>query len=306
MLDGEHLAREELVALRAAAELQPGRLLEEKAVADRQALLQEEAKAEGDERTGEFVLHREMGARITREAVEVVRRHPGDKPLFLYVGQRLPHEPYLPSAPFAGASRAGVYGDVLEELDFGVGELLNAVKESKLAGNTLFLFLSDNGPDGLGSAGPLSAGKGSPREGGVRVPAIAWAPGRIPGGRVVDEIASTMDILPTLLALAGGTLPSDRVYDGMDIGELLEGRAERLPGNGIDGRRELLFFLPAYDAKGEVVLNPAAIRSGRFKYHNWVRTLYDLDRDLGESVDVSRLHPDVAARLASRLYEIGP
>jgi arylsulfatase len=260
----------------------------------------------GDERTGEYVSLGAMGGRITREAVELVRNHPGDKPLFLYVGQRLPHEPYLPSAQFDGASRAGVYGDVLEELDSGVGELLKAIQESKLAGNTLFLFLSDNGPSGLGSPGPLSGGKSSAREGGVRLPAIAWRPGRIPAGRVVDEITTTMDVVPTLVALAGGTVPSDRAYDGMDISGLLEGRVDRLPGGGIDGRRELLFYLPAYDARGNVLLNPAAIRSGRWKYHNWTRALHDLDVDLNESVDVSRLHPEVAARLASRLFEIGP
>jgi arylsulfatase A-like enzyme len=260
----------------------------------------------GDERTGEYVSLGELGSRITREAVGVVRNHPGDRPLFLYVGQRLPHEPYLPVAPFAGASRAGIYGDVLEELDSGVAELLKAIQESKLSGNTLFLFLSDNGPAGLGSPGPLSGGKSSSREGGVRLPAIAWRPGRIPAGRVVDEITTTMDIAPTLVALAGGTLPADRVYDGMDISGLLEGRVDRLPGSGSDGRRELLFWLPAYDAAGNVLVNRAAIRSGRWKYHNWTHALHDLDSDPAESADVSRLYPEIATRLASRLFEIGP
>jgi arylsulfatase A-like enzyme len=261
---------------------------------------------QGDQRTGEFVALRAMGGRITQEAVKVVRNHPGDKPLFLFVGQRLPHDPYLPAAPFAGASRGGVYGDVLEELDGGVGDILKAIEESKLAGNTLFVFLSDNGPAGLGSPGPLSGGKSSAREGGLRVPAVVWRPGRIPPGRVIDEITTTMDLVPTLVALAGGSVPSDRVYDGVDISDLLEGRVDVLAGSGFDGRRELLFWLPTYDSNGNVLVNRAAIRSGRWKYHTWTRALHDVRVDLAESADLSRLHPDVAARLATRMFEIGP
>jgi arylsulfatase A-like enzyme len=123
---------------------------------------------------------------------------------------------------------------------------------------------------------------------------------------VVDEITTNMDVVPTLVALAGGTLPQDRAYDGVDISGLLEGRVDRLPGGSVDGRRELLFWLPAYDAAGNVLVNRAAIRSGRWKYHNWARTLYDLDRDPAEAVDVARDNPDVATRLAARLVEIGP
>jgi arylsulfatase A len=260
----------------------------------------------GDQRTDSVPLA-VMDERVTRESVELLRQYPGDKPLFLYIGSRLPHEPYLPSSQYAGHSRSGEYGDVLEQLDGDVGQLMKAIQDSKfLAGNTLFLFLSDNGPTGLGSPGPLSGGKSSVGEAGVRVPAIAWWPGHIPAARVMDEITSTMDVVPTLVTLAGGSLPAGRVYDGMDISGLIQGRVDRLTGAGIDGRRELVFWLSAYDAQGNVLENRAAIRSGRWKYFNWVRSLYDVDHDLAEAVDVSRDHPDIAARLAARMFEIGP
>jgi arylsulfatase len=260
-----------------------------------------------DYTTGETVRLTDNAVRSTAEAVEIIRNHPADAPLFLYVAHRIPHEPHLPSERFADRSLGGVYGDVLEELDWCMGELVRAVRDSSLAGNTLIWFWSDNGPTGLGSSEPLIGGKNSTSEGGVRVPAIAWWPGRIPPNRVVDEITTTMDVLPTLVALAGGSLPQDREFDGMDVSRLLLGEVDRLPGAGIDGRREIVFWLPVWRVPGEAAwTNPAAIRAGKWKYHRWIGALHDLDEDPREEVDLSDRYPDIAAQLDSRLFEIAP
>ena len=240
----------------------------------------------------------------TEEAVQIIRA-PRDRPFLLYIGHRSPHAPLAASADFFGRSQGGLYGDVVEELDWGVGEVVKALRETGLDRNTLVFFTSDNGPwiaggaEG-GSAGPFRGGKGSPLEGGLRQPTIAWWPGRIPGGRSTSEPTSVLDIFPTMLALAGVPLRADRNYDGQDIQKLLTGEASHLPGVGVDGSRELL----AYISRA-----PVAIRAGKWKYLTsgfWAPTpaLYDLDADPGESNELQAAYPDVAKRMAERLEEV--
>ena len=190
---------------------------------------------------------------------------------------------------------------MVEELDFQVGELLRALKEMGIDRNTLVVFTSDNGPsrqDGVfGSAGPFLGGKGSCLEGGIRVPAIAWWPGRIPAGRVSDEPTSTLDLLPTFFAAANLPLPTERPLDGMDLLPLLTGATSQLRGPGEGGGRELLHFYSS---------EPVALRSGRFKYlapgfWDTAPGLYDLSVDPGEARNLIPEQPEQARRLKERL-----
>src|SRR5207247_962243 len=137
-----------------------------------------------------------------------------------------PHVPLFASEKFKDTSLRGLYGDVVEELDWSVGEVFKTLRDEKLAQNTFVFFTSDNGPwliRGLagGSAGLLRDGKGSTWEGGMRVPGIAWWPGRIPAGKVCHEMATSMDLLPTIAMFAQAEVPKDRVIDGMNIAPLL-------------------------------------------------------------------------------------
>jgi arylsulfatase A len=155
-------------------------------------------------------------------------------------------------------------------------------------------------PQGPGSAGPLLGAKGSCQEGGIRVPGIAWWPAKIRAGRVVGEPVSTMDLFPTLVTLAGGAVPGDRTYDGMDVSRLLTGEISKLSGPGIDGGREIVFWYQR---------NPVAIRSGKWKwlragFWNQRAALYDVDADPGEANDLSKTRPDLAQQLDARITQL--
>src|SRR5205823_2317132 len=131
---------------------------------------------------------------------------------------------------FRGKSANGTYGDWVEELDWSVGQVLDTVRALRLERRTLVIFTSDNGPwltqgRNGGIAGPLRGGKGSTWEGGMREPTIAWWPGVIRAGAECDAVAANLDLLPTLVKLAGGGVPAERPIDGVDIGPLLRGEA---------------------------------------------------------------------------------
>src|SRR6185295_11364685 len=158
--------------------------------------------------------------RYVEESIRFIRAN-HDRPFFLYLAHTMPHVPLFAGREFAGRSPRGPYGDVVEEIDEGVGRVLATLAERGLDRRTLVIFSSDNGPwrgqRGLGgSAGPLRDGKGTTFEGGVRVPAIFWWPGTVAPG-VVREMGSLLDVLPTLAALAGAPLPSGRTLDGYDL-----------------------------------------------------------------------------------------
>jgi arylsulfatase A-like enzyme len=257
----------------------------------------------GDQLTTDRVPPDQLARRYTEEALRFIRASKG-RPFFVYLAHRDPHLDNYPSAEFAGSSGAGAYGDVVQQLDATVGDLMKGLRDEGLDRNTLVLFTSDNGPvippKGPGSAGPFSGGKGSCEEGGVRVPAIARWPARVPAGRVVSEPVGTLDLFPTFVALAGASLP-DRRYDGQDVSRLVTGEVDRLGGQGVDGGRELVFW----QAGGR----PGGLRSGRYKYLRpglWsaTPTLYDLEADPGERNDLSLLRPDLVRQLDARLEEI--
>jgi len=244
----------------------------------------------------------DMLARKYLDEASTFVRSVGNRPFFLYIAHRTPHATNFASDLFLGKSGFGIYGDAIEEMDWTTGELLKVLHETGQDQNLLVFFASDNGPalGEPGTARPLSGAKGSCLEGGIRVPGIAWWPGKIPPGRVLVEPASTLDLFPTFLALAGGALPTDRKYDGQDITKLLTGELTKLPGPGVDGSREFLFWFGP---------NAVAVRSGKWKYLRpgfWsqIPALYDLEADPGEQKDLSKTFPDMADRLSRRFDEI--
>ncbi|MCK5001201.1 MAG: sulfatase, partial [Anaerohalosphaera sp.] len=195
--------------------------------------------------------------RYTDEAINFIHNH-HDKPFFVYVPHSMPHTKLGASERFKGKSERGLYGDVIEEIDWNTGRILDCIKELGLDKNTYVIFTSDNGPwwiqkDHGGSAFPLRGAKTSTWEGGFRVPCILRAPGNIPAGTVCDEITSTMDILPTLASLAGTDIPADRVIDGHNITSLIHGR------KGAKSPTRAFFYYANTHLQ--------AVRSGKWKLH---------------------------------------
>src|SRR6185437_15100315 len=169
----------------------------------------------------------------TDEAVKFIREHKAG-PFFLYLAHTAVHVPLHPGAAFRGKSANGLYGDWVEEVDASTGRVLDTIRELKLADNTLLIFTSDNGPwltqgKNGGTARPLRGGKGGTYEGGMREPTIAWWPGHIAAGTSSDAVAGNIDLLPTFVKVAGGTVPPDRKIDGVDILPLLLGQTKQSP-----------------------------------------------------------------------------
>jgi arylsulfatase A len=218
----------------------------------------------------------QLTTRYTDEAVSLIHSHKADR-FFLYLAYKDPHTPLY-----------GAYDEVVEALDAAVGRVVQALHDDGIDGNTLVIFTSDNGPpEGLGSTGPLSGRKFGIGEGGVRMPAIFNWPQRIPTGRVLDQPIANLDIFPTLVTLAGGRIPTDRTYDGVDVSKLLTGDSTTLTGPGIDEGREFLYW------SSERAL---AIRSGKWKFvrkysNGSTPALYDLTADVGEHQNLWG-HPD--------------
>ncbi len=241
-----------------------------------------------------------LTSRYTAEALTFIRQNRAG-PFFLYIPHTFPHVPLFASEAFKGKSRRGLYGDVVEELDASVGQVLDALRELKIDDNTFVFFTSDNGPWLIrnqhgGSAGLLRDGKGSTFEGGMREPAIAWWPGTIPPARTTAELASTMDLYATIHALAEIPLPTDRVLDSFDIRDVLL-------GTGPSPRQSFFYY------RGTRLM---AVRMGRWKAHfmtqpayglpNEPKThdpplLYNLELDPAEKFDVAGEHSDVIAEI---------
>jgi arylsulfatase A-like enzyme len=199
-----------------------------------------------------------LTADFTQAAVKFIDEN-RDRPFFLYVAHKDVHVPFFPSAKFKGQSAAGPYGDAVEELDWSVGEILRALDERGLRENTLVVFTSDNGPWYSGSTDGLRGRKGMPFEGGQRVPMLASWPGHLPVGGRVAAPAMNIDIFPTLLALAGLSLPSDRIIDGHDLMDIMTGTTT------VDPHEALLFF-------DDKVIDGA--RLGPWKYYRYVDRYY--------------------------------
>ena len=228
----------------------------------------------------------------------------------------MPHVPLAVSDKFKGKSAAGLYGDVIMEIDWSVGEVLRALAKHHLEKDTLVIFTSDNGPwlsygNHAGSAGPLREGKGTSWEGGTRVPCVMRWPGRIPAGATSDDFVMTIDLLPTLAKLTGARLPETPI-DGLDVWPLLSrspGAKNPHEGYGIWYAQNELQSVVSGDGRWKLVLahryrTLAGRPGGRdgipASYENAdVRApaLFELSRDLGETTDVAAAHPDVVQRL---------
>ncbi|MHC4171930.1 MAG: sulfatase family protein [Planctomycetota bacterium] len=247
----------------------------------------------------------------TERAVRFIDRNK-DQPFFLYLPHSMAHVPLFVSDKFKGKSEQGLYGDVMMEIDWSMGQILSTLKRLGIDKKTLVIFSSDNGPwlsygDHAGSAGPLREGKGTTFDGGQCEPTIMRWPGKIPAGSVCSEPASTMDILPTIAKLTGAKLPTHRI-DGKDIWPLISGRRRA------KSPHEAFFYYRGFALE--------AVRSGKWKLHlpHGYRTLagrkggtggqpvkyeqgkiglalFDLEKDVGEQNDVSARHPDVVRRL---------
>lgn len=242
--------------------------------------------------------------RYTDRAVDYIKENQ-NKPFFLYLAHSLPHIPLFVSQDFLGSSKRGIYGDVLQEIDHGVGKILKTLEELNLDENTIVLFTSDNGPwlafdTHGGSAGPLRAGKGTTFEGGQRVPTIFWGPGNVKPG-IVTEMGSTLDVINTFASLAGAEVPQDRKMDGHDLSAVLKGTGNS-PRNTFH-----------YWAFGEL----HAVRSGPWKLHVQQRVpitynlikeledpeLYHLEADISERHDVAGVEQGVVKRLLNIIDE---
>ena len=243
--------------------------------------------------------HRTLTKRYTEEARRFIDGNKS-RPFFLYLAHSMPHIPLARSRDFVDHSSGGMYGDVIEEIDWSTGQILDALETAGISRQTLVVFTSDNGPwlpfgPHAGSAGPLREGKGTTWDGGVRTPAIFWWPGTARPG-IVTDMGSGLDMLPTAAALSGARMPTDRVIDGVDL-------SAPIRGSGPSPRHTLFYY-----ADNEL----RAVRKDRYKAHfitsgayaiggeRTVHTrplLFDLSADPGERFDIAAAHPDIVADL---------
>ena len=269
--------------------------------------------------------------RFTERAVAFIERNQ-DRPFFLYVPHVMPHVPIFASDAFRGKSKRGLYGDVVEELDWSVGEILAAIRKHGLDNETLVLFCSDNGPflsygNHAGSSGPLREGKLTTFEGGVRVPCVVRWTGQVPAGRTAGELASTLDLVPTVAKLLGVELPQHRI-DGVDVLPLLTGQTETSPrqsfyyyaGDELQAVRRGPWKLhldheyltsaqpPGRDGKPANFANlkPESMQMsglrGIASRHGYLvrkleQSLFNLDEDVGETTNLADKHPEVVREL---------
>jgi arylsulfatase A-like enzyme len=252
----------------------------------------------------------QLTTQYTERAVSFIEKNK-ERPFFLYVPHSMVHVPLYVSEKFKGKSKAGLFGDVMMEVDWSVGQILGALRKHKLDKNTLVIFTADNGPwlsygDHAGSAGPLREGKGTMFDGGCRESTLMWWPGTVPAGSICKTPAMTIDILPTVAELIGAKLPKHKI-DGKSIVNLIKGNSDKSP-------QEAYYFYMGRQLQ--------AIRMGNWKLHfpHGYRTmagrpggkggiptkysqarigvsLFDLDIDIGETTDVKEKHPEILAKM---------
>jgi len=236
--------------------------------------------------------------RYTQEATKFINQNK-EKPFFLYLAHSMPHVPLFRSKEFENKSLRGIYGDVIEELDWSVGEILNSLKQNGLDENTLVVFTSDNGPwlvfqSQGGSAGLLTGGKGGTYEGGMREPTIIRWPGKLKSGVIMD-IATTMDLLPTFASLTNIKLPNDRIYDGFDITPVMFGTGKNPSDIVYYYRDTQVFAIRKGDFKAHFITQP--------EYGNEVVTiqdpplLYNLSIDPSEKYNIAEKNPEIIAEM---------
>lgn len=242
--------------------------------------------------------------RYTNEAVSFIKANK-ENPFLLYFAHSFPHVPIYAGKKFKGSSKGGIFYDAIQEIDWSVGEVIKTLKQLNLDKNTLVVFTSDNGPNSYGSAKPLKGRKFTTYEGGMRVPAVIWAPELIKAGTVTDEIVSTLDLFPTIARYTGTTVPKDRIYDGYDVFDFLTGIRQDSP------RKEMFY----YSANTETL---DGVRIGDWKfihkgYHSkkiknakgedLVDKLYNIKVDAAEKKNLISEYPQKAKALIKRMQE---
>jgi len=243
---------------------------------------------------------RTITRRCTDRGVAFIKENK-DKPFFLYLPYSMPHIPLYVPDDVRDPDPKRAYINTIEHIDTEVGRIFETLRELKLAENTYVIFTTDNGPwlqfkHHGGSAGPLRDGKGTPFEGGQRVPCIMWAPGRIPAGTATNALASTIDLLPTIAALTGTPLPADRVIDGVDISALLTSDTESPRKEFLYYNRERLAGIRQGDWK--LLVQPRANNSSQNTM------LFNLAEDLGEKNNLAAENPELVQRLRQRMTEL--
>ncbi|MEM6470974.1 MAG: sulfatase [Planctomycetota bacterium] len=253
---------------------------------------------------------RTVTRRYTDAAIDFIRRSKDD-PFFVYLPHSMPHIPlYVPEDVY-DPNPQNAYTCVIEHIDAEVGRLMETIRSSGLSEKTYVIYTSDNGPwlqfkNHGGSAGPLREGKGTTFEGGQRVPCVMWGPGRIPAGTTCDQLVGTIDLLPTIAALTGSTLPGKRAIDGMDVSDLVLGKTTQTP------RDEYLY----YTSHGVI----EGIRKGEWKMlfkrprppRNRPNAklppptthLFNLAKDVGEQINLATDHPEIVAELKTRMESL--
>lgn len=240
---------------------------------------------------------------VTNAAVRYIKSHT-DTPFFLYVAHPMPHIPVYSSDDFQGKSVRGRYGDAIEELDWSTGLILQTLKQTGLDENTLVIFTSDNGPwlsyrQQGSSAGSLKDGKASMFEGGFRVPCIMW--GKMVNPGIITDMGSTLDLLPTFCEMANVKLPSDRVYDGVSLLNVIRDKSV--------SKRDVFYFYRGNDLY--------AVRKGKYKVHFSYKSaygndkkivyekpiLYNIEEDPGELYNIAEKHQDIVMELTKVAQE---
>ncbi|MCA9246375.1 MAG: sulfatase [Planctomycetales bacterium] len=237
--------------------------------------------------------------RYTEEAVRFIDKNK-DRPFFLYFPHSLPHVPLFRSPEFADTSRRGLFGDVVEEIDWSVGQVLDALRERDLDENTLVFFTSDNGPwlifgEHGGSAGLLKDGKGCTWEGGMREPTLAWWPGKIAAGKTSTALGSTMDLMATVCSLSSTELPADRTLDTHDLSPVLLGRGESTRNSILYYRGTQLMAARLGPWKAHFITQ-SAYGGGKPETHD-PPLLFQLEHDPSERHNVAADHRDVLAEI---------
>ena len=252
-----------------------------------------------------------LTTQYTERAVSFIEKNK-DKPFFAYIPHSMVHVPLYVSKKFKGKSGAGLFGDVMMEVDWSVGQIMKTLKKHKLEKNTLFIFTSDNGPwlnygDHAGSAAPLREGKGTMFEGGCREPTLAWWPGKIPANSVCKEPLMTIDLLPTIAEMIGAKLPGHRI-DGKNILPLMLSDDAKSPhkayyfynGNQLQAVRQgkwKLHFPHGYRTMAGKPGGTGGIPTN-YSQAKIELSLFDLHQDIGESKDLKAEFPDIVTRLS--------
>ncbi|MGW9685105.1 sulfatase family protein [Flagellimonas sp. 2504JD1-5] len=237
--------------------------------------------------------------RYAEETISFIKQNK-NQPFFIYMAHSLPHIPLFASEEFMGKSKRGLYGDVVEEIDYGVGEILKALKDEGLADNTIVMFTSDNGPwlpfeTHGGSAGLLRAGKGTTWEGGMREPAIFWGPGHVKPGLITD-LGSTMDLFATFSSMAGIQVPKDRIMDSFDLSETLRGHNPSPRKSILYYRGTELYAARLGDYKAHFITQGAYGQFGERVEHQ-IPILYNLNHDASEQYNLAEGNAEILQQI---------